>query len=129
MKLLLDTCTFLWMANTPEKLSPLARQALSGNEHEVFLSAVSGWEVLLKQQHANYLSLDMPAAQFVQQGLHLMDLEELPLNLGCLEYLEKLPVYHRDPFDRILICQALDAACTLVTPDTNIHRYPVPILW
>jgi PIN domain nuclease of toxin-antitoxin system len=129
VKLLLDTCAFLWMANAPEKLSPLARQALSGNEHEVFLSAVSGWEILLKQQRTHRLNLDMPVAQFVQQGVHLLDLEELPLNLGCLKYLEKLPLYHRDPFDRILICQALDAALTLVTPDVSIHRYPVPILW
>jgi len=129
VKLLLDTCTFLWLANAPEKLSEKARQVLSTSDHEAFLSVISGWEILLKEQKTRRLKLAMPATDFLQQAIHLLHIEELPLKFNCLNYLERLPVYHQDPFDRLLICQAIAEGSTLVTPDSNIRRYPVPTLW
>ncbi len=117
------------MVDAPEKLSKQAREMLAGNDHEVFLSVISGWEILLKYQKLHRLKLRLSPGSFLQQAIHLLHLEILPLNFSCLTYLERLPDYHQDPFDRMLICQALAENITLVTPDLHIHRYPVPILW
>ncbi len=129
MKLLLDTCAFLWLADSPQRLSERVRTTLQTGEHEVFLSVVSVWEIILKSRKYSLLRTKQPVGGFVDDQVLLLGLQEIPLHRSCLTYLDRLPGHHQDPFDRILICQALDAALTLVTPDANIHRYPVPILW
>jgi len=129
VKLLLDTCVFLWLADSPQRLSSKVRSTLTTADHEVFLSVISVWELLLKSRKTSLLKIKEPIPDFVDRQLQLLGLQELSLTRPCLTYLDRFPTHHGDPFDRILLCQALDAACTLVTPDVNIQRYPVPILW
>lgn len=129
MKLLLDTCVLLWLADNPKKLSQKVRSTLEMEDQEVFLSVVSVWELLLKSRKTSLLRIQQPIMDFVDSQIAILGLQELALTRSCFTYLDRLPLHHQDPFDRVLICQALDAACTIVTPDINIHRYPVPSLW
>ncbi|MBI4028219.1 MAG: type II toxin-antitoxin system VapC family toxin [Verrucomicrobia bacterium] len=129
MRLLLDTCAFLWLVDNPRRLSERVRATLQTGDHEVFLSVVSVWDIILKRQKYFLLRTNQRVDDFVDRQITILGLQELALTRLCLGYLDRLPPHHQDPFDRILICQALDAACTLVIPDLNIQRYPVPILW
>jgi len=129
VRLLLDTCAFLWLADDPRLLSERVRATLQTGDHEVFLSVVSVWEIILKSQKHSLLRTNQRTSDFVDRQIAILGLQELALTCPCLGYLDRLPPHHQDPFDRILICQALDTTCTLVTPDLNIQRYPVPILW
>jgi PIN domain nuclease of toxin-antitoxin system len=129
MRLLLDTCTFLWAAGAPEKLSVAARSAVAAADNEVFVSSVSAWEIQLKSREPGTLRLDRPASTFVRDAIERLGLSEIPLASAALAYLERLPDVHADPFDRALICQAIHGDCALVSPDVHISRYPIRILW
>lgn len=128
MRLLLDTCTFLWIAAGAPDLSPAAREAFEDPENEVFLSAVSAWEIALK--HAlGRLPLPSDPALFVPEQRRGQGIGELPLDERAALLLPRLPALHRDPFDRILVCQALAGGLTILTPDGDIRGYAVPTLW
>ena len=128
MKYLLDTCTFLWAASRPDSLSPVAVQALETPEAECYLSLVSVWEILLKCT-AKKISFSEPPERWIQTQRE--KLRVLPLALEETELFQepRLPLVHRDPFDRALICQAITHGLTILTPDPHIHRYPVQALW
>lgn len=131
MKLLLDTCTFLWLFGRQAGLSAAAREALIDSDHQAFVSAVSIWEILVKHGRGR-LGLDtngMPPDRFltIQRQAHL--LESLAVTEATAAQVIKLPVIHHDPFDRLLICQAIEHGLTLVTPDRQIQRYPIRTLW
>lgn len=128
MRLLLDTCTFLWAIEGGRSLSAAAREALVAPEHDVFLSSVSAWEIAVK--HAlGKLPLPEPADRYIPAQRRARGFEPLPLDEEAALHLAKLPDLHRDPFDRMLVCQALVGALTIVTPDPAIARYPVRTLW
>lgn len=128
MKLLLDTCTFLWAIEGGGDLSEAARNALTDPANDVFLSAVSAWEIAVK--HAlGRLPLPDPPDRYVPAQRNARGIAELPLDEDAALQLVRLPSLHRDPFDRMLVCQALAGTLTLVTPDPEIARYPVRILW
>jgi len=129
VKLLLDTCAFLWAADAPERLSDGARAAVAARENEVLVSAVSAWEIHLKSRKRGILRLDRPASVFVREAIARLGFGEARLSCEALAYLERLPDVHSDPFDRVLICQAIHEDCALVTPDSHIGRYPVRVLW
>lgn len=128
MRLLLDTCAFLWITSDAPELSPTARGLFADPDNEVLLSAVSAWEIAVK--HAlGKLPLPDPPALFVpaMREQHLM--LPLPLEEHATLVLASLPSHHRDPFDRMLVCQALAHGLTLLTPDPLIRQYPVPTVW
>jgi PIN domain nuclease of toxin-antitoxin system len=130
MNLLLDTCTFLWMIWDEAPLRPRVRAILSDPSHSLYLSAVSVWEATNKHAIGKLsVTADEPAWQhFVRQrAAHQI----LPLALGeaATGHLANLPLLHRDPFDRMLICQAIEHGLVLVTPDPWIRRYPIKTLW
>jgi PIN domain nuclease of toxin-antitoxin system len=128
LKLLLDTCTFLWSIEGGAALSDAARQALVDPANDVYLSVVSAWEIVVK--HAlGKLPLPEPPDRYVSAQRHMRGIESLPLDEDASLHLHRLPAVHRDPFDRMLICQALSGGLTLVTPDETIARYPVRTLW
>ena len=128
MRLLLDTCTFLWAIEGGEGLSEATRDALADADNDVFLSAVSVWEIAVK--HAlGKLPLPEPPDRYLPAQRNARGITALPLDEDAALHLVKLPALHRDPFDRMLICQALAGALTIVTPDPEIARYPVRILW
>jgi PIN domain nuclease of toxin-antitoxin system len=129
VRLLLDTCAFLWSADAPEKLSDAARAAVAAAENDVLVSVISAWEIHLKSRKPGMLRLDRPASLFVRDAMARLGFAEAPLACEALAYLERLPDIHADPFDRALICQAIHEDCALVTPDSQIRRYPVRIVW
>ena len=128
MKLLLDTCSFLWLISDDPALSPAARTLFAAAQNQVFLSAASVWEILIKHRLGR-LPLPAPAERFVVQQRQAHGIEPLPIMEDAVMHLHKLPDHHKDPFDRILICQAISQGMTLLTPDDAIARYPVPVVW
>jgi PIN domain nuclease of toxin-antitoxin system len=124
MKLLLDTHIFLWYISGDRKLPPHYKSNIQDSTNEVYLSVVSLWEIIIKNQIGK-LPLPQPPEIYIpeQRKLHLIS--TLPLNESSTGILSKLPSIHRDPFDRILVCQAIDNGMTIVTVDNNIQAYPV----
>jgi PIN domain nuclease of toxin-antitoxin system len=128
MRLLLDTCTFLWIGLGDRSLSRRAREAFTDPTNEVYLSAISAWEIALK--HAlGKLPLPAQPTLLVPDLRARHQIEPLPLEEPAALAVAQLPGLHRDPFDRMLICQAIMGGLTLVTPDPLIRQYAVPTLW
>ena len=128
MKLLLDTCTFLWLNSQLSRVSPLVRGLCTDPQNELYLSVVSAWEIALKQV-AGRLPLPEPAAQYVPRRREANGIASLDLSEEAVLQLPKLPPLHTDPFDRMLICQAIAHGLAILTPDACIARYPVRVLW
>lgn len=128
MKFLLDTCTFLWITKGSEELSPHVIEIFSDPKNEVYLSAVSAWEINIKYL-LDKLPLPLSPERFIpkERKRHLI----APLNLSENDTLHlcKLPILHKDPFDRMLICQAIEHSMTILTPDPLIKQYPIRSLW
>lgn len=128
MRLLLDTCTFLWVIADAPELSDRARQMFVDPGNDLFLSAVSAWEITLMHQLGR-LPLPEAPERLIPEMRVLHDIQALPLDEDAIYPLARLPQHHRDPFDRILVCQAIHHALTLLTPDEAIRSYPVRSLW
>jgi PIN domain nuclease of toxin-antitoxin system len=128
VKLLLDTCTFLWLITDDEALSASARSLFQDSANRAFLSSVSCWEIAVKNGLGK-LPLPDAAERFVPEQRKRHAIERLPLEEDASLMLAKLPNYHRDPFDRMLVCQANFHGMSLLTPDARIARYPVRCLW
>lgn len=131
MKLLLDTCTFLWWAGKSEHISLNAKAALADADNELFLSAVSSWEILVSHMRGKKLPLHVPSEpeHYFSQLRQRVGAESLPITETTTMQLPKLPLVHKDPFDRLLICQAIEHGLILVTPDKLVSRYPIRTLW
>jgi PIN domain nuclease of toxin-antitoxin system len=128
LKLLLDTHTFLWAIGEPHRLSEVAQAQFLNNQNELFLSAASYWEICIKQA-VGKLSLapkweELFEREITANGIQWLNIEKE----HCLGILT-LPPIHGDPFDRLLIAQALDEGLTILTRDSNIAQYQVGILW
>lgn len=128
MRFLLDTVTFIWMAEGHSKLSAVARSLISDASNEIFLSAASAWEIAVKHDLGR-LDLRVPPDEYVSQQRLLHRIESLSIDEAAALQSAKLPDVHRDPFDRILISQAILGGMAIVTPDRLIRRYPVRTVW
>jgi PIN domain nuclease of toxin-antitoxin system len=127
VKILPDTREFLYLISADPKLSSRALSAILDPQNSVFLSAVSFWEISVKHGLGK-LVLPEPPSEFVTKQRELHRIESLPLDELSVAKLSGLPAIHRDPFDRMLICQALAHGLTLASSDPFIHQYPVTIL-
>ena len=128
MKLLLDTHIFLWFVSGDKKLSLALREAISSPQNEVFLSVVSLWEMIIKY-HLGHLPLPQPAEVYVPTQRRRLYIESLDIDEGSVFQVAKLPPLHRDPFDRLLVGQAIEHDLKLVTVDAAIRAYPTaPLL-
>lgn len=128
MRLVLDTCTFLWVVTGDPALSETARTLIVDPENDVFLSAASAWEITIK--HAlGRLPLPSPPERFVSTERERHGIEALPIEENAATHVHRLPLLHRDPFDRILVSQAIVGGLTIVTPDREITQYPAPVAW
>ena len=127
MKLLLDTCVFLVLVGESKRLPLEKRRIIAAAENQVFLSSVSAAEIAIKHSLGK-LQLPTPPNLFVPRTRTLHQIDPLPLDEASTLRLGELPLIHRDPFDRLLICQALAHNLTLVTFDAKIHRYGLPLL-
>lgn len=128
MKLLLDTCTFLWLAADDPQLSQTARASCRDPGNEVFLSALSVWEITVKCRLGR-LPLPARPERYVVSRRRWLRLEPLAFDESSAAHDALLPNHHRDPFDRGLVSQAILNGMTIVTPDPMIGRYPAPIVW
>lgn len=128
MRLLLDTCTFLWAVADQRKLSRECRRLLIEPGNTVFLSAASVWEICIKAG-TGALTLVEPPGQFVPRYREAHGIEPLPIDEPAVLQLPRLPDHHRDPFDRMLVCQAVAHGLTVLTPDPLIAQYPVVVVW
>lgn len=128
MNLLLDSHAFLWFVWDDSKLSRLARQIVEDGENLTFVSLATGWEFAIKSG-LKKLELGAPAAEFFPRELALNGFDLLPIELAHVAAVESLPLHHRDPFDRLLIAQALIEDLTLVSADSQFDRYGVKRVW
>ena len=128
MRFLLDTCTFLWLNADPSKVPLRIRELFSDLENERFLSVVSVWEIALKSGTGR-LQLPEPTAEYILKRRELNSAVSLALDEETVLHLPKLPPIHADPFDRILICQAIVHGLIILTPDEHISSYPVRVMW
>ena len=128
MKLLLDTCTFLWWSTGSETIPANVRHIVADPANDVWLSAVSTWEIAVK--HAlGRLPLPDPPELFIPRERRRHRLRSLGLDEKSTLHLSRLPRLHGDPFDRMLICQGIEHRLSLVTPDSLIAQYAVDTIW
>ena len=125
MRFLLDTHLLLWAAYEPDRLSPMAREALTDQDNELMFSAASLWEVAIKASlgRADF-QVDLP---LFHSALLDMGCMELPVVAEHALVVAKLPRLHKDPFDRLLVAQATQIGVTLLTVDRRIAHYPGPV--
>jgi PIN domain nuclease of toxin-antitoxin system len=127
MKLLLDTHALLWSATAPDLLALEARAAVEDGTHDILVSIVSAWEIAIKQSLGK-LELARPAELWLPDVLARSGFEIADLSLSAALRVRSLAWHHRDPFDRLLIAQALDQGFTVVTRDAVFDAYGVPVL-
>lgn len=125
MVALLDTSTLLWTLGEPERLSSTAKDAISNGP--VWLSVASFWEVVIKTRKGA-LEIADPVSWWTRAE-QILGADVLPIRASHVGALSRLPDFHRDPFDRILVAQSIVEGFTLITSDRNIAAYPVRVLW
>ncbi|MBJ7329758.1 MAG: type II toxin-antitoxin system VapC family toxin [Solirubrobacteraceae bacterium] len=126
MKLLLDTHVFLWLQTDPGRLGS-AVDTLASQEHELALSAASSWEIAIKHGLGR-LPLPEQPASYVPSRARRSGVDLLPIEHADALAVAELPALHRDPFDRLLIAQAIRRGLTVVTADDALRAYDVPVL-
>jgi len=127
MKAILDTHAFLWAIAGDTRMSQHGRD-LFGGPSDLSLSIASIWEIVVKVQLGK-LDLPQPAGPYILGKLAENRIKTLAVNLDHLLAFERLPMHHRDPFDRMLIAQSMEEKLPLVTADRVFEKYPIRIIW
>ena len=127
MEYLLDTHAFLWFINGSIELSPQAKDIIQNPKNTMYLSIVSFWEIAIKL-NIGKLAIDMSFDELKQEADKNYFII-LPIQYEDTRIITTLELLHKDPFDRILIAQAIHNNLTLITRDTNFYAYPVKIIW
>jgi PIN domain nuclease of toxin-antitoxin system len=128
LRILVDTHTFLWDLDSDHRSSRLAKQLLKSDEHELFFSLVSLWEIAIKIKTGKLSAIGSSVA-YIRDEMDAYGIALLPVRYEHVLALESLPVHHSDPFDRLLIAQALAESLPILTDDRTFSRYPVKVLW
>jgi PIN domain nuclease of toxin-antitoxin system len=128
MRALLDTHSFLWWIMDDPRLSRRARSFIADGRNEIFFSAASGWEIVIKAQR-NRLRLPDTPEGFVAEQLTVNGFQSLPILLSHALNVYELSEHHRDPFDRLLIVQSRLEDLPLITADQDIAKYDVEMIW
>ena len=124
MRLLLDTHVLLWWRDASPRLSPRAQAALADLANDIVVSVATFWEIVVKRTTGK-LQFPDDLTQVIKEERF----ELLPISLSHLTALSDLPMLHRDPFDRMLVAQALAEGLPLITGDRALRPYPVAIFW
>ena len=124
MRILLDTHCWLWMLVSPERFSQSTREILERGETELLLSAASSWEIAVKYSLGK-LALPAPPAEYVPERMLQTGVTGLPVEHRHALAVAALPPHHRDPFDRILVAQAIVESLPLLTADPQLTRYGI----
>ncbi|MBF2007000.1 MAG: type II toxin-antitoxin system VapC family toxin [Chlorogloeopsis fritschii C42_A2020_084] len=128
MKLLLDTHVLIWCTGNPEKLSEKVTNLLTDTNNYWLVSIASIWEMQIKLQ-IKKLNLALPLSELIESLRQTNDLQILPIKLNHIYTLQDLPNHHRDPFDRILVAQAIVENIPLVSKDEIFDAYPIKKFW
>ena len=128
MRILLDTCTFLWIVSESPRLSKTAAAVFLDRNNERYLSAASAWEIGIKHA-AGRLPLPERPDIFVPKIREASGITSLDIDEGSALLAGRLPGLHSDPFDRMLVAQAIVHGMTILTPDPQIELYPVRVVW
>jgi PIN domain nuclease of toxin-antitoxin system len=127
MKAILDTHAFLWALAGDERMSSHARDIFGGST-DLSLSIASVWEILIKVQSGK-LNFPRPAGPYLLSRLAENRIKKLSISIDHLLAFERLPLHHRDPFDRILIAQSIEENWPIITADPMFRRYPIQVIW
>ena len=128
MKYLLDTMVWLWSVGPTENIGAAGLQILENGDAEICLSVVSAWEIAIKTRLRKY-SLPESPARYIPKRLARQGIRSLPVTLDHSLRVFDLPLYHHDPFDHLLIAQAIIEGMVILTSDRVFSKYPVEILW
>lgn len=128
MRLLLDTHTFIWFFTGNLKISNQVRVLIENEDNEKLLSTASIWEMAIKHS-AGKLSFTLPFEVFIRQQLSLNDFNLLDIKIHHITVVATLPLHHRDPFDRLLIAQAMVEKIPILSADSAFDAYPIQRLW
>ena len=128
MKLLLDTHSLIWFFSGDPKLSNTARIYMEDVNHQKLISLATVWEMAIKQSK-NKLTLALPLEDYIQQKLKIEDFELLPIHLNHLAIISTLPFHHNDPFDRLIIAQAMVEKIPILSRDLAFDSYGVKRIW
>jgi PIN domain nuclease of toxin-antitoxin system len=126
MKAILDTHAFLWALAGDARMSRHARDIFA--DADLSLSIASIWEILIKVQSGK-LNFPRPAGPYLLSRLAENRIRTLPISIDHLLTLERLPMHHRDPFDRMLIAQSVEEDWPIITPDPRFKQYPIQVIW
>jgi PIN domain nuclease of toxin-antitoxin system len=128
MQLLLDTHAFLWWVEDASDLSGRARRAIADPRHECWLSLASCWEMAIKMSLGR-LELGSSIERFIAEHLSANGFRALEIDLDDIAQVASLPFHHRDPFDRLLVAQALGRDLRIVSADRIFSKYGVKLVW
>lgn len=128
MQLLLDTSTVLFAALEEHKIPQAGRQVILASSSEIYISAVSVWEVCQKITVGKLKAISN-VREFFAIVCEKLDAQLIPFDANSSYHLSSLPPIHKDPFDRMLICQAIERGLAIVTGDTMIAKYPIKVIW
>ena len=128
MRILLDTHAFIWWDNAPSKLATTARSHCQSPGNTLLLSIISVWEMQIKLQIGK-MTLPAPLMDIVNNQIKANQLELLPVALSHISALDNLPMHHKDPFDRMLVAQAITEGIPIISADPALMQYPVTMIW
>ncbi len=128
MRLLLDTCTFLWLGLSPENVSTKVRDAFENQANMLFFSTASAWEITIKHQLGR-MGLPDPPDIYIPARAAIYDLQMIDIRMPHALLAGSLPIHHKDPFDRMLIAQAKIEELIVMTPDIAFAPYGAAVLW
>ena len=128
MKVLLDTCTLLWLTQEPKRLSPPSRRVIDDADNALLLSDASLWEMALKTTIGK-LTFTPPLRRWLADQRAIWRFEALPIREDHILRTVEIERHHVDPFDRLIVAQALAENLPVVTPDREIAKYPVHVIW
>jgi PIN domain nuclease of toxin-antitoxin system len=128
VRVLVDTHVFLWDLLEDRRSSRKAKQVLSSDEHELVFSLVSLWEIAIKMKIGKLNTIGSSVA-YIRDEMNAYGMELLPIRYEHILQLEALPHHHNDPFDRLLIAQALTESLQILTGDAAFQQYGVKLVW
>jgi PIN domain nuclease of toxin-antitoxin system len=128
MKVLLDTHAFLWLITDEDRLSENARQTFLNTENSLFFSAASLWEICIKKSLGK-ISLKGGWFQTIKEEMAINTIQWLPIEMTHCAEVTELPFHHRDPFDRMLIAQAIVEEMKLLSRDSRLSDYAIELIW
>ncbi len=128
MRLLLDTHTFIWAVESPERLTQTVQTAMQESANQRLVSMATVWELSIKTGLGK-LTLSLPLKQWVTQAATALSATILPITIDDADQQSVLPLHHGDPFDRMLAAQSLVGNLTIVSRDAVFDRYGVSRIW